>query len=203
MKPGGSPCCWAQQPGQRGSRGSRDSGSSLGLSGGVTSLHSGQQGQSWGPVSSSPATPLALGADLPRPRLAMVLRSVKLLASRMACGSLSVKGSKSLWKQEGSRSCLGGSCVSIATPTAPAPRAHRGGTPAAPLAAGAFTRRETPGVEGTAPRLTEHPGRSRPRASTMDPEKWETPHGSGEGAQLPPLFLPGSPGSFQGSLYAG
>lgn len=32
----------------------------------------------------------------------MVLRSVKLLASRMAWGSLSLKGSKSLWRHEGS-----------------------------------------------------------------------------------------------------
>lgn len=35
----------------------------------------------------------------PRPRLEMVLRSVKLLASRMAWGSRSVKGSKSLLTQ--------------------------------------------------------------------------------------------------------
>lgn len=147
--------------------------------------------------------PPALGADLPRPRLAMVLRSVKLLASRMACGSLSVKGSKSLWKQEGSRSRLGGTCVSIPTLQSPHPEPIEEKPQQPRWLLGPSRRQETPGVEGTAPRLTEHPGRSRPRASRMDPEKWETPHGSGEGAQLPPLFLPGSPGSFQGSLYAG
>lgn len=61
----------------------------------------GQEGAVLGSHFIHTAPPLTLGEDLPRPRLEMVLRSVKLLASRTACGSLSVKGSKSLWRQEG------------------------------------------------------------------------------------------------------
>lgn len=64
--------------------------------------------------------PLNLGGDLPRPRLEMVSRSVKLLASRMACGSLSVKGSKSLWRQERPEVMAGrGTHVSIPGPRQP------------------------------------------------------------------------------------
>lgn len=57
-----------------------------------------------GPLGGSAGLPPARrgfreDSQKPKPRLEMVLRSVKLLASRMAWGSLSVKGSKSLLTQ--------------------------------------------------------------------------------------------------------
>lgn len=83
---------------------------------------------------------------LPRPRLEIVLRSAKLLASRMACGSLSGKGSKSLWRHEGREVTSGEESVC----PFPGPTALKGRTPAIRLRGSAQTG-DFSGVEGQCP----------------------------------------------------
>lgn len=82
-------------------------------------------------TARSPA--LTPRGDLPRPRLEMISRSVELLASRMARGSLSVKGNKSLRRHEGSevKSGEGSVCpISALPPPNPQPGEEEPGNPA-------------------------------------------------------------------------
>ena len=78
------------------------------------------------PGNPGPNSPVSCSdprGDLPRPRLEMISRSVELLASRMARGSLSVKGNKSLRRHEGSEVKSGeGSVCPISAPPPPNPQ---------------------------------------------------------------------------------